>query len=663
MTETSISDADSTRHRAFSRQLILATAGHVDHGKTSVVRHLTGVDTDTLAEERARGLTINPGYAYYHFTNPQSTDGIITLGFVDVPGHADFIPNMLAGVGNVEHALLVVACDDGVMPQTVEHLDILQLLGVNEVIVVLSKTDRADSERILQTRQEVDNLLSRDGFAPPHYFEVSNLSAGGIPELKQFLQDKALNSASSSLLGQDHHTRFVIDRSFSVKGIGTVVTGTLKHGQLPSSEPLVLSSTGEAVRVRGLRVDQQDIESLMPGQRAAININVSLDQVKKGDWLLGKASHRPCYRVDVELRLLEGIQPLKSSAQYHLYHGAAHHVVNLRALDCQLGLYQVRSLIPLQVHHGDRFVLRDPGASNTLGGGQIIDIFVPRKGRANEMRLTELQCKQHPAAEAFERLLRVSPLGFDITKFAVNFNLNTVAMRRLTDEVRDTSTILTLRGIDSSRILSSATLEILNQHILEAIASFHRDSPSVTGISGPELNKATDFQGSPLLLGAILEELVKRGLLKRTGTLLHLPDHQASLGEEEEKFLARIHPILKHAGRIPPRTRELVEITNIPLGQLERILRQSSKSGLVTRVAANRHFLPETLAELAELSEELAQAGDNEDGFTVIQFRDASGIGRNLCIEILEYFDSIGFTRREDNARFIRTQKENLFVK
>ena len=661
MKENSNSDPASHGRSAGCRQLILATAGHVDHGKTSVVRHLTGVNTDTLAEERARGLTINPGYAYCHFRDPQAVRAAVTVGFVDVPGHADFIPNMLAGVGAVEHALLVVACDDGVMPQTVEHLDILHLLGVTEVVVVLSKTDRADSDRISRVRSDVSQLLGSGGFATPRFFAVNNLSAEGIAELQQYLQDRALDAAPASLKVRDYRTRFVVDRSFSVKGIGTVVTGTLKQGRLPCPEPLVLSSSGETVRVRGLRVDQYDIESLQPGQRAAINLNVPLDSVKRGDWLLERKSHKPSYRVDIQLQRLDAAQVLKSNTQYHLFTGASHHMVNLRALDQPSGLYQLRSQQPLHVYHGDRFVLRDSAATATLGGGRVIDIFVPRKGRASNSRLHELRCKQHSAAEAFAELLEASPLGIDLAQFAVNYNLSNTAMEQLLGKVRNSGAILTPRGAHAPRAFSETALRTIKQQILDGVGSFHRANPSASGISEPQLNRVTDFPGSARLLAAVIEELVSSRQLKRTGSLLQLPGHSASLSKEEELFLAKIHPALKQSGRIPPRTRELVEITDTPLATLERILRQCSKRGLVTQVAANRYFLPETLAELAGLGEQLAASADNGGSFSVIEFRDASGIGRNLCIEILEHFDRIGFTRRENNSRFIRTPKENLF--
>lgn len=642
-----------------TRQLIMATAGHVDHGKTSLIKHLTGVDTDTLKEERARGLTINPGYAYHHFSDPANPDEQVTLGFVDVPGHADFIPNMLAGVGSVDNALLVVASDDGIMPQTKEHLAILQLLGIKRLVVALTKVDRVSAERIQQVEVEVAQLLETKGFASAASFSINNINGAGTDELLNHLKDNALQATAA--LSSTQRTRFLIDRSFSVKGIGTVVTGTLKQGQLPCSEQLVLSATGEEIRIRGLRLDDRDIQSLHAGQRAAVSINVAHDSVQRGDWLQEKPGYKPSFRIDTELVLLEDKVRLKSSAQYHLYLGASHHVVNIRPLDEAIGLYQLRSLEPMHTHHGDRFVIRDPAAKNTIGGGRVIDIFVPRKGRSSAARLEKLRQQLNPPSEALHGLLKTSLYGVDQQQFACNYDLTTAAMQLLLDEIEGHAISLSLKGTLDDRLLAVKYFDEITAQIVKQIQSFHRDNQSLQGISEPQLNSAMAFQGSPLLLTAILELMIQQDTITRTGTLLHLPDHTAALSPEEEQFLAKIHPILKKSGNIPPRTRELVELTNIPLKPLERILRQCTKSGILIRVADNRHYLPETIAQLAEFTEELAASNAADTGFSVIQFRDSSGIGRNLCIEILEYFDRIGFTRREDNARFIRTQKENIF--
>ena len=639
----------------------MATAGHVDHGKTALIRGLTGVDTDTLQEERARGLTISPGFAYHQFAAADNAGEVVTLGFVDVPGHADFIPNMLAGVGSVNHALLVVAADDGVMPQTREHLTILQLLGITGVVVALSKIDRASATRVRQVQHHVARLLAAGGFDRADFFPVDNLSGHGVAELLACLQHKAQHSTTSRTAMAAHRTRFLIDRSFTVKGIGTVVTGTLQRGRLPSREPLVLSASGEPVRIRGMRLHQREIATLLPGQRAALHINLSHEQVQRGDWLQEQASYHPASRVDVALRLSDHAPALQASAQYHLYTGASHHLVNVRCLQAGSEFHQLRSRQALHVHHGDRFVLRDPAARTTIGGGRVLDSFVPRKGRSSAMRLQELHIKQQDHAPAFTALLSRSPLGVDCEQFARNYDLSAAAMEILLQQAGDTAVILHLPAPGGTRMVDNQALQAIAGQIQQGIESFHAANPTVQGISEPQLHEIMDFPGSPLLLSAVLDRLLAQGQIARTGALLHSPQHQAVMNPEQQQFLHSIRPLLQAAGRVPPRTRELVEQTRIPLPSLERILRQCTRSGMLIKVADNRHFLPETIAELAEFAEQLAAAAGAEQGFSVIQFRDASGIGRNLCIEILEYFDRTGFTRRQDNARFIRTPREDIF--
>ncbi len=644
-----------------SNQLLIATAGHVDHGKTSLIKHLTGTETDTLAEERSRGLSINPGYAYHHFVDEEFPQQQLTLGFVDVPGHADFIPNMLAGVGSVAQALLVVAADDGVMPQTREHLAILKLLGIVRITVAITKIDRASSEAVETLRNDVSNLLQSEEFKEDGIFLINNSDGSGTQALLNHLEKSAVLALNDSIADTSRLNRFLIDRSFSVKGIGTVVTGTLRHGRLNANSDLVLSTTGEEVRIRGMRLDHKSLTELEPGQRAALNINVPHDQVGRGDWLLSPASFAPSLRIDVQLTLLDSANPIKSGTQYHLYLGASHHVVNLRRLDEANKLFQVRGQEPIHAHHGDRFVIRDPAAQTTIGGGIVIDIAVPRRGRSSEERLRELVMKLSPANEAINHLAENALLGIDIDAFSVNYDLSTEGLKTLLQQVQSPTELLKTQSSDRGILFSQMHLQKLNAQVTDALKKFHAQHKSAEGASTEQICQTMNFLGNLELLDAVLERLVQANELKLLGTLYSLSSHRASKSTEEQRFLKEIRPLLAEGGNIPPRTRELVEATGIPLKALERILKECAKSKIVIQVADNRYYLPETMSELASFTEELANQNASAEGFTVIQFRDASGIGRNLCIEILEYFDRIGFTRRVDNKRFLNTSKAEKF--
>lgn len=653
-------DEANTQTTPLSRQLIVATAGHVDHGKTSLVKHLTGVDTDTLAEEKKRGLTINPGFAYHHFQN-EDDSAPITLGFVDVPGHADFIHNMLAGVGNVNHALLVIACDDGIMPQTREHFAIIRLLNIENLTIALSKVDRCPAERIEALQTEIRQSLLSDWEGEVDFFPVNNLGGEGVAALQAHLKQQASQAITNEDQVNDFAARFLIDRSFSVKGIGTVVTGTVRSGQIAVNDSLVLSSTGAEVRVRGIRLDQRELSRVAAGQRAAINITAELDAISRGDWLLATENTQPCYRLDAEMQWLDDSPAIKPNAQYHLYLGAADHVANLRLLDESRSLVQLRCNESLNAHHGDRFIVRDPSASTTLGGGQVLDIHVPRRGRASTKRLDELEIKKQTRALALPQLLQQSDTGIDLQLFKTNYNLSAAAVESLLAESGDAVIKVELEQQELPWLFHRDHFQTISDSILQSIKQFHTQNPQLQGIAESRLSQDLDFSKSHLLLSGILGLLIDSGDIQRSGTLLHLPNHKASLGKEEKEFLEKIHPLLKQHGKIPPRTRELVEMTGIPLKALERILKQCARSGMVVQVAANRFYLSETIAELAAFTEQLGKDTPADTGFSVIQFRDASGIGRNLCIEILEYFDRVGFTRRDDNTRFLRTGKENIF--
>ena len=663
-------DNSASESACRNRSLIIATAGHVDHGKTALVNRLTGTDTDTLREEKARGLTINLGYAYHHFSS--SVDGIdcnCTLGFVDVPGHIDFINNMLAGVGAVEFALLVIAADDGVMPQTREHLAILDLLGITRGAIALTKIDRCESSRLDAVTGEIADLVKSTVMADAPLFPVSSHSGAGIESLMDYLHRLVIEKTIDQDLQSNHGFRFLIDRCFSVKGAGTVVTGSVRSGRIGLGDKVLHTGTVQESRIRGMRLDTEDIDHLLWGQRGAVNIAMEQHKVHRGDWLIDPAIHHPVTRFDATIRFIEPGFELRGSAQYHLHIGASHHIVTIRSLGTRgVVFYQIKSQDLMIAHSGDRFIVRDPASERTIGGGTVVDIFVPRRRRGSELRLATLAAMNRKADASLPALLALLNEGVDLDQYLINRNLTATRLAALPAELKTRNTGFTelkLGKRTHPTLLHEAFFGQYRNQIVDGLAACHRSHGHQQGLSEPALSRTLDFEGSHLLFHALLMKLVNQGLISQTGTLFHLPGHEAVLSREQQEFIAKIRPLLIEAGNVPPRTRELVELTGIPLQALQRILREVTKSGSLIQVAPNRHYLPETIMALAEFTGQLANASadtSGEDhGFSVIQFRDASGIGRNLCIEILEYFDRIGFTRRDGNSRFLRTGKENLF--
>lgn len=647
------------------RSLTVATAGHVDHGKTSLVRHITGTNTDTLAEEKTRGLTINLGYAYYHFQSESGgKDFDNTLGFVDVPGHTDFINNMLAGVGAVDAAMLVVAADDGVMPQTREHLAILDLLEIPHRLVAITKTDRVSPERVAELSEQIREILQPTPLRDAAIFPLSSKTGVGIPELLQHLQSWFDRPTVDENLIKSQHFRYLIDRSFSVKGIGTVVTGSVRAGAVKVGDTLFHTGSEKLTKLRGLRQDATELTSVHSRQRVAANINRDSSEVKRGDWLVDPQLYTPAIRLDTVVRFIDKEFSPRNNAQYHLYIGASHRIVTLRQLGN--GFFQIKSHASIVAHHGDRFVVRDPASQQTIGGGQVIDIFVPRRQRTSPQRLAMLTALHQDSLPALAALLDIQAAGVDLDQFALCRNLSASGVASLCGNLQEGKVSYLSLTVEGRRFPILLHDRYYRQHadqILQHLLRYHHQHVNQQGISEPALSKAMEFEGSHSLFHGLLQELLRQDAIKRTGTLLHLPGHQTALSEEEKNFLDKVRPILLKAGTVPPRTRELLDLTGITLQPLQRILRQSTKAGSLIQVADNRHYLPETIMQLAEFTEKVATDSDEADGFSVIQFRDASGIGRNLCIEILEYFDRVGFTRREGNSRFIRTEKENIFGK
>jgi len=368
--------------------MIIGTAGHIDHGKTSLVKALTGIDADRLKEEKARGITIDLGYAY----TPVPGGGI--MGFVDVPGHEKLIHNMLTGATGIDFVLLVIAADDGPMPQTREHLAILDVLGLDRGAVALTKIDRVSAECVAVTMGEIQSLLSGTGLAHSPVFPLSAITGEGVPALRAHLDQAALELPVRPASG---HFRLAVDRSFTLTGTGTVVTGTVFSGEVRIGDRLLVSPSGAEVRVRGIHAQNQPSESGRAGQRCALNLagaQFGKDDVRRGDWLLEVPIHAPVQRFDARCRLLAAEQKaLRHWTPVHLHVGASDVSARVAVLEGEAiepggaALIQIVADKPVCVLNGDRFILRDQSATRTLGGGRVLDPFPPAKNRRAPARI------------------------------------------------------------------------------------------------------------------------------------------------------------------------------------------------------------------------------------------------------------------------------------
>ena len=629
--------------------MIVATAGHIDHGKTLLVKTLTGVDTDRLPEEKARGISIDLGFAYW----PLASGALI--GFVDVPGHERFIRNMLAGVCGIDYVLLVVAADDGVMPQTVEHLNILDLLEIRRGTAVVTKIDRVAPERVQQVVAEVTALLSATRLAGIPVLTVSAVSGAGIEALRQALAGAAEAHAARAVEGQ--HFRLAIDRAFTIAGSGTVVTGTVFNGAVVAGAKLVVSPKGTPVRVRGIQIHGIAAERAHAGQRCALNLTgADLETVARGDWLLDEAIHAPTQRVEARVSVLAAeAEALEHWTPVHVHLATADVTARIavpKGGSIAPGATATVQLVlekPVGALHGDRFILRDQSARRTLGGGAVLDPFARAVRRATVSRQTELAALgQDSPAAALAAMLETDESGVDLARFERTFNLKPERAAQLYAGAG-----VVMLGKETRIGMPRARRDALREKLLAAVRDFHAAQPQAVGVEIGTLHK----QIAPRLLTAAFQSLARELLDERklevNGAAVRLPGHDATSNPEDRKMWQAVAPALQAGGVAPPTLPELAAALKLKEAALKDFLHRKSRGGEVMRVTSDRFYPRATLATLAATAQAVAQASPN-GMFTAAQYRDATGTGRGLAIEILEFFDTLGVTQRMGDARKMR---------
>lgn len=628
--------------------MILATAGHVDHGKTTLIRALTGRNTDQLAEEQRRGLTIDLGFAWLH----DSEAG--TLGFVDVPGHARFIRTMLAGVAGVDAALLVVAADEGPMPQTREHLALLDLLGIHRGIVVMSAIDRADAQQQADCLAAIKAMMvtmKGRALADAAVIPVDAMSGRGLTELLAAIRSLSATMPTRSTGGQP---RFLVDRRFTVPGAGCVVTGTLVNGHLSltSPTPLQLSPGHKAVRLRGIQIDGQPVGEISSGQRAALNLAGELDSdhPQRGDWLLAADNVQVSQRLDVHLRVLPGQNMHRGTLQ--ILTGAravSGRLVWLEApdgLQAPAGLAQLLLDKPVHVVSGDAVVVREPAANMTLGGGRVLDPQGRQRGRSKPGALARLR-----ALAAVDTAY--DALAVELTHQA-EINLPAFARRWNLTEPELADLLATLPVVTlGDQCLSPARLAAAKATLLQCVRLAHTEQPAQLGVHPQILLRAADTGLSAATVTGLISELVASGQLRRQGVVVALPEHQAVLPSQDEALCHRIREVLASGGLRPPIVGELGETLGLTRQDMLAVMQRLQGWGYVLAVAPNRFYLPQQLDDLATVARALCE--DSPDGgFSAADYRDRADIGRNLTIKVLEYLDRAGVTVYREERRYMR---------
>lgn len=606
--------------------MIIATAGHVDHGKTTLLQAITGVNADRLPEEKKRGMTIDLGYAYW----PQP-DGRV-LGFIDVPGHEKFLSNMLAGVGGIDHALLVVACDDGVMAQTREHLTILHLTGNPQLTVALTKADRVDESRIDEVRQQLQAILQEYGFANAPIFVTVATEGRGIDELRAHLQQ-----LSSREQTRDHRFRLAIDRAFTVKGAGLVVTGTALSGEVKVGDSLWLTGVNNPMRVRGLHAQNQPSEQAHAGQRIALNIagDAEKEQLNRGDWLLSDAPTEPSERVIVSLQTHT---PLTQWQPLHIHHAASHVTGRVSLLENDLA--ELVFDTPLCLADNDRLVLRDISARTTLAGARVVTLNPPRRGKRKAeylQWLTALALTENDSAALAVHLERGA---VNLADFAWARQLSDDGLHRLSQQPD---------FIQAGNNLLNATVAARWQRkVLTTLATYHEQHQDEPGPGRERLRRMALPMEDDALVLLLIEKMRESGVIQSHHGWLHLPDHKAGFTPAQDAIWQKAAPLF---GDEPWWVRDLAQKTGTDEQLMRQVLRHSAQQGLITAIVKDRYYRNDRIVTFANLIREL----DQEKGSTcAADFRDRLNVGRKLAIQILEYFNRIGFTRRRGNDHLLR---------
>jgi len=632
--------------------LVLGTAGHIDHGKSSLIKALTGTDPDRLKEEQDRGITIELGFARLELPSGRS------MGVVDVPGHEKFVRQMVAGATGVDVVLLVVAADDGVMPQTREHLAIVDLLGVERGVVALTKADLADADWLALVRSDVEQLLVGTSIEHAPIVAVSSKTGAGLPELLSALDGVAVDAPSKHA---ELPMRLPVDRVFTIAGAGTVVTGTMWSGSATKDDPVEIYPGGVEARVRGVQVHGQAVERAHAGQRVAMNVaGVEREQISRGDTIAAPGTLTVTDRFDARFTYL-GLpgddRPFESGARVHVHHGTREVLGRVLLMDAptlapgERGLAQVRLEEPLSPRYDDRFIVRSYSPVYTIGGGVVLDALPPRRTvlKPHERELLDALLA-HDLSSASVGLL--ASRGLPMTSAQVAAALG-VPRPRVADELNKASLERVKVGTETAFIVPEALDGLVGQIESELLA-FHESDAKATGIATAALRDRVDRRLTPKAFDAVLDVAIERGAaVAEKGRVRH-PRAAVSALAAEADAANKLLPLLASQGLSPASVSELAAAAAVDPGIARKVLGALAARGDIVRVSSDLHFSADSMADAKVALVSFLET--RPGGATAAELRDALGVSRKYAIPLLEYFDARGVTRREGDLRVLRGQ-------
>jgi selenocysteine-specific elongation factor len=628
------------------KSVIVGTAGHIDHGKTALVKALTGMDADRLEEEKRRGITIDIGFA--HFELPAPDGSRIRVGFVDVPGHERFVRNMLAGVGGINLVLLVIAADEGIKPQTREHFDICRLLAIRRGITVLTKSDAVDAETLEVVRLEVEDYV-RGSFLDPAQspmVAVSSLTGAGLDELKSALAQVASEVAAKNSAAL---ARLPIDRVFTMKGFGTVVTGTLVAGTIRKEEELELFPAGKRVRVRGVQVHGSPAEAAVAGQRTALNLaGVSTEELARGMTLATADTFHSASRVDALVSLLPSAKPFKDGARVHFHAYTTETIAEARLYGTKQmkpgdeAYAQLRFAEPMLLLPGDRFIVRQFSPVLTIGGGVVLDASPATRKQRVEDAVEFLKIMRHGSPEQVlaARVTRQGAIGLHRDGIPGEMNV-----RR-----EDATKLATKAGLvwcDSVLVAPAAFLEAKTD-ALQALKKFHDANPLVAGMSQEELRDRVNL--GPEVFYSVLGRLAEEKNLEAAGEVVHLPGRGVVMKDEEAESKKIIEQAFASAGLRVPSLKDVLAGLRVDRIRAQKIVTLLLRDKVLIKISDELVFHQSALTDLRQ---KIAALKGTASKIDVARFKDMTGVSRKYAIPLLEYLDRERVTRRVGDERLI----------
>lgn len=622
-----------------AKHTILGTAGHIDHGKTELVRALTGIDTDRLREEKERGISIELGFARFDLPNG------VTLGVVDVPGHERFVKTMLAGAGGVDVILLVIAADEGVMPQTREHLDIVDLLGVRSGIVALTKTDLVGAEEIELAREEAEELICGTALEGAPVIPVSSVTRDGLESLVAELESLVAVVDDRSRTGP---ARLPVDRVFSLAGHGTVVTGTLWSGAVSPGDKLEVYPGGKTARVRSVQVHDLAVERAEAGQRTALGIaGTAKDEIARGDTLGTPGALRVTHMIDARLRLVRSARPVINRTRLHLHLGTSEVLARIVLLETdelkpgEEALVQMRLETPIVAERDDLFVIRSYSPVTTVGGGRVIDPAPRRHKRLRHDVLDALAVLEEGTPDDV-LIHTVDEAGIDgVSEDALAEKLGR-GSRETAERLASSGRLVKLEG----RLYTSDGLARLAGRTRELLEAFAKGAPLEWGMSAEELRGKLSRRFDRRALDVLLARLGGDGTVSRRGDLVRLGEDEVSLSESQARLADDIESRLLKAGANVPTLDELRDSVGGP--DFDAIVKLLSETGRVVKVTSTLLFHPKVVDEIRAA---ITRHFESERDLGVPAFKDMVGVTRKYAIPLLEHFDRDGTTMRSGNVR------------